>query len=274
MGILYLVATPLGNLEDITLRALRVLRQVSLIAAEDTRTTSQLLQHFEIRNSLVSYYEHNKLTRQEQILAALAEGDVALVSDAGTPLFSDPGYELVRAAIEAGFAVVSIPGPSALTSALPASGLPTDQFLFAGFLPRKTGERRRRLQEVRGQPATLVFYESPHRLRETLADMIEILGGERAIAVCRELTKLHEEIWRGSLAGAQQEWAGRKPRGEFTLVVAGAPPPTEWAESQVRAALTQALVAGMSPKEAVQQVTTQSGWPRRTVYALAQKLKD
>ncbi len=273
MGLLYLVATPLGNLEDITLRALRILREVSLIAAEDTRTTGQLLHHFEIRCPMVSYYEHSKLTRQERVLAALAEGDVALVSDAGTPLFSDPGYELVRAAIERGFTVVSIPGPSALTAALPASGLPPDRFLFMGFLPRKSGERRRLLQTVSEQAATLVFYESPHRLRETLADMAAILGGERVAAVCRELTKLHEEIWRGTLTGAQQEWTEREPRGEFTLVVGGAPPPPDWAEAQLEAALRQALAAGMSAKEAVQQVTVQSGRPRREVYALAQKLK-
>jgi 16S rRNA (cytidine1402-2'-O)-methyltransferase len=274
MGTLYLVATPLGNLEDITLRALRVLREVSLIATEDTRTTGQLLKHFDIRRPLVSYYEHNKVTRLERILAALAEGDVALVSEAGTPLLSDPGYELVRAVIEQGFQVVSIPGPSALTAALPASGLPTDRFLFLGFLPRKRGDRRRFLQEVVAEKATLVFFEAPHRLRETLADMIDLLSGDRPVAVCRELTKLHEEIWRGTLAEAQQEWAQREPRGEYTLVVAGAPPQTEWNQAQVEAGLAQALAGGASVKDAVRQLTDQSGWGKREVYSLAQKIKE
>lgn len=274
MGILYLVATPLGNLEDITLRALWILREVSLIATEDTRTTGQLLKHFEIRCPLVSYYEHNKVTRLERVLEALAEGDVALVSEAGTPLFSDPGYELVRAAIERGFQVVSIPGPSALTAALPASGLPLDRFLFVGFLPRKAGDRQRVLQEVGSEKATLVFFEAPHRLRETLADMIECLGVNRPIAVCRELTKLHEEIWRGTLAEAQTEWTQREPRGEFTLVVGGAPPQPDWVQPQVEAALAQALAAGQSVKDAVRQVTDKSGWGKREVYALAQKLKQ
>ena len=272
MGTLYLVATPLGNLEDITLRALRILREVSLIASEDTRTTGQLLKHFEIRCPLVSYYEHNKVTRLERMLEALAEGDVALVSEAGTPLISDPGYELVRAAIERGFAVISIPGPSALTVALPASGLPLDRFLFLGFLPRKTGDRRRLLEEVKSQKATLLFFEAPHRLRDTLADMVDILGPDRPIAACRELTKLYEEIWRGTLAEARREWERREPRGEFTLVVGGAPPALDWDQAQVEMALTKTLAAGVSLKDAVRQVTSQSGWGRREVYALAQKL--
>lgn len=273
MPTLYLVATPVGNLEDITLRALRILRQVALIATEDTRTTGQLLKHFNIHCPLLSYYEHNKVTRLERVLVALEQGDVALVSEAGTPLFSDPGYELVLAAIERGFPVVSIPGPSALTAALPASGLPTDRFLFLGFTPRKAGERRRWLQEVAPQPATLVCFEAPHRLRETLADLIDIFGGERRISVCRELTKLHEEIWRGTLAEAEQEWNQREPRGEFTLVIAGAPPAVTWTESQVEAALSKMTETGVSGKEAIRQVTDYSGWSKRDVYALAQKIK-
>jgi len=271
MGNLYIVPTPLGNLEDITLRALRILREVSLIATEDTRTTGRLLKHFEISCPLISYHEHSKGTRIERVLEALTEGDVALVSEAGTPLLSDPGYRLVRAAIERGFEVVSLPGPSALTAALPASGLPPDRFLFLGFLPRKSSERRRLLDEVSEQPATLLFFETPHRLRAALADMIEILGGERLVSVCRELTKLHEEIWRGTLVGASQEWNEREPRGEFTLVVAGATPTAaRWDKAQVEAALAKALAAGMTAKDAVRQVTDQSGWPKREVYALAQ----
>ena len=273
MGILYLVATPLGNLEDITLRALRILQEVSLIATEDTRTTGQLLKHFELHRPMVSYYEHNKIARLERILAALAEGDVALVSEAGTPLLSDPGYELVRAALERGFEVISIPGPSALTAALPASGLPTDRFLFLGFLPRKAGDRRRLLQEVRMEQATLIFFEAPHRLRAALDDMNGILGGDRSIAVCRELTKLHEEIWRGTVMGAQQEWERRQPRGEFTLVVGGAPPKPNWDQPRVEAGLAKAMATGVSVKDAVQELTERSGWKKRKVYVLAQKLK-
>jgi 16S rRNA (cytidine1402-2'-O)-methyltransferase len=274
MGTLYLIATPLGNLEDITLRALRILQQVSLVATEDTRTTGRLLKHFEISCPLISYYEHNKLTRLERIMDALAQGDVALVSEAGTPLLSDPGYELVQAAIARGVEVVSIPGPSAITAALPASGLPTDRFLFLGFLPRKSGERRRFLESVTTQPVTLIFFEAPHRLRAALADMVELLGAERSIAVCREMTKLHEEVWRGTLAEALEEWQQREPRGEFTLVIAGASPQVAtWDQQQVEAALAELLQAGASPNMASRQLSAQSGWPRREIYALVHRLK-
>ena len=273
MGPLYLVATPLGNLEDITLRALRILKEVALIATEDTRTTGRLLKHFEISCPLVSYYEHNKLARLERILDALAQGDVALVSEAGTPLLSDPGYELVQAALAQGYEVVSIPGPSALTAALPASGLPTDRFLFLGFLPRKSGERRRLLESIQAQPATLIFFEAPHRLRASLIDMVELLGPERVVAVCREMTKIHEEIWRGKLVEARQEWQQREPRGEFTLVVSGANPAPAWDQDRVETALADRLAAGLSAKAAVGEVTTLCGWPKREVYALAQQIK-
>ena len=273
MGTLYLVATPLGNLEDITLRALRILKEVALIATEDTRTTGRLLKHFEISCPLVSYYEHNKLARLERILDALAQGDVALVSEAGTPLLSDPGYELVQAALAQGYEVVSIPGPSALTAALPASGLPTDRFLFLGFLPRKSGERRRLLESIQAQPATLIFFEAPHRLRASLIDMVELLGPERVVAVCREMTKIHEEIWRGKLVEARQEWQQREPRGEFTLVVSGANPAPAWDQDRVETALADRLAAGLSAKAAVGEVTTLCGWPKREVYALAQQIK-
>lgn len=274
MGTLYIIATPLGNLEDMSLRALRILREVALIATEDTRTTGRLLKHFDINCPLISYYEHNKLARLDRILATLEEGDVALVSEAGTPLLSDPGYELVRAAIEHDFRVIAIPGPSAVTTALPASGLPTDRFLFLGFLPRRAGDRRQVLEEVKTQTATLVLFEAPHRLYAALVDMAEILGPDRAIAVCRELTKLHEEIWRGSLAEARQEWNQRQPRGEFTLVVAGAASEPSWDEAQVEVALASLITAGETTKDAVRQVTEKSGWSKREVYALAQKIVD
>jgi 16S rRNA (cytidine1402-2'-O)-methyltransferase len=273
MGTLYIVATPLGNLEDITLRALRILGQVSLIATEDTRTTGRLLKHFDLDRPMVSYYEHNKVTRLERIMEALSQGDVALVSEAGTPLFSDPGYELVRTAIERGFEVVSIPGPSALTAALPVSGLPLDRFLFLGFLPRKSVARRRLLAEVEPQRSTLVFFEAPHRLQETLADMVDILGATRIVAVCRELTKLYEEVWRGTLAEAQQEWNQRELRGEFTLVVAGAATPSIWDKTQVETALIEVMAAGISSKDAAKQVAARSGWSKREVYALTQQVK-
>ncbi|MDP3185597.1 MAG: 16S rRNA (cytidine(1402)-2'-O)-methyltransferase, partial [Anaerolineales bacterium] len=194
MGTLYLVATPIGNLEDMTPRALRILHEARLIAAEDTRVTRKLLTHFDIHTPLTSYYEHNKLSKLEVILSALAEGDVALVSDAGTPALNDPGYELVRAALEAGHNVSPLPGASAPVAALVASGLPTDAFLYLGYLARKSSARQARLGQVRNLPYTLIFLETPHRLLAALADLEAILG-DRQIAIARELTKLHEEIW-------------------------------------------------------------------------------
>lgn len=268
MGTLYLVATPIGNLEDITLRALRVLRECSLVAAEDTRTTGRLLAHFDIEKPLVSHHEHSKLANVERILAALDSGDVALVSEAGTPLFSDPGYELVQIAVERGVSVISIPGPSALTAALPLGGLPMDRFLYLGFLPRKPSDRRHVLGDVATVQATLVFFESPHRLRATLADAVDSLGGDRRCAICRELTKRHEEVWRGTLSSALTEWRGREPRGEFTLIVEGASEPGPWEESHVRAALIALQAEGISRSEAARRVARQSGWAKSDVYAI------
>ncbi|MHB9092054.1 MAG: 16S rRNA (cytidine(1402)-2'-O)-methyltransferase, partial [Chloroflexota bacterium] len=221
MGTLYVVATPIGNLEDLSFRAARVLREVALIAAEDTRSTRHLLERYGINTPVTSYYEHNKLTKLEYVLAALAEGDVALVSEAGTPGISDPGYELVVAAIARGITVVPVPGPSAAVTALAVSGLPTDQFTYLGFFPRRSAERQRLLAEVTLEPRTLIFYEAPHRLLETLADIAAVLGNRR-MAAARELTKIHEEIVRGSVAELQAYFAAVAPRGEFTLVVEGA----------------------------------------------------
>jgi 16S rRNA (cytidine1402-2'-O)-methyltransferase len=273
MGILYIVATPLGNLEDITLRALRVLKEVSLIATEDTRTTGKLLKHFDIHSPVTSYYEHSGSARLEQILEALRLGDVALVSEAGTPLLSDPGYRLVQTAIEHNIQVMPVPGPSALTAALSASGLPTDRFTFLGFLPRKHSDRQRLLVDIAEQSATLVFYETPHRLLAALDDMINVLGSTRPVAVCRELTKFHEEIWRGTLHQAREEWRSRTPRGEFTLVVAGAEAEDPWTVGEVEAALLAATQAGFSARDAVQQVTADSGWSKRKVFKLMQAIK-
>lgn len=269
MGRLYLVATPIGNLEDMTFRAVRVLREVGLIAAEDTRTSGRLLQHFGIETPQTSYFEHNKLTKLDRILTALDTGDVALISDAGMPGISDPGYELVVAALERGHQVVPIPGPSALIAALAASGLPTDSFIFLGFLPPKSGERRAVLRELAGQPRTLVFYEAPHRLVATLADMVAEFGPERPVVLARELTKLFEEFWRGTLAEAQQHVAIHEPRGEFVILVGGAPiEQRAWDDEHIRQALRALQAEGITGAKAVKQVARQSGRARNEVYDL------
>ena len=267
MGTLYLVATPIGNLEDITGRALSVLRQVGLVAVEDTRQTRKLLAHYQIRKPMLSYHEHNKLARLAEVLAALAQGDVALVSDAGTPALNDPGYELVRAALAAGFSVSPVPGPSAPIAALVASGLPTDAFLYLGYLPRKAGERRALLEEAAPQPYTLVFLEAPHRLDSSLHDLRLILG-DRRIAVARELTKLHEEIFRGSISEAVTHFEAGPVRGEITLVVAGQDEAAVWTEDRLRSALQTARDAGRTPSQAAGELAARSGWPRRAVYRL------
>ncbi|MDQ7780079.1 MAG: 16S rRNA (cytidine(1402)-2'-O)-methyltransferase, partial [Planctomycetota bacterium] len=231
-GILYVVATPIGNLEDVSLRALRTLKECELIAAEDTRKTRRLLAHYDIHTPLVSFFEHNEIRRTREIIERVRNGErVALVSEAGTPAISDPGFVLVREAVDAGLKVVPIPGPCAAVAALSAAGIPTDSFVFTGFLPRRSGQRRRRLEGLRDIDATLVFYESPHRLIESLRDMCEVLG-DRPAAVIRELTKVHEESCRGSLRGLLEQWSGREILGEFTLVVArpgraGSPAPVE-----------------------------------------------
>jgi len=274
MGTLYLVATPIGNLEDLSPRAVRTLRQVRLIAAEDTRLTRRLLTHFDIHTPLTSYFEHNKLTKLDNILAALGLGDVALVSDAGTPAINDPGYELVRAALGAGHAVSPIPGPSAPLAALAASGLPTDTFLYLGYLPRRSADRMALAAQVAALPHTLVFLEAPHRLYAALADLRMVLG-DRQVAVARELTKLHEQIWRGTLEGALTYFEQEDPRGEFTLVVAGSGPGEKilWTEENLLVALKIGLKLGESPSAMAARLAQESGWERRTVYKLAVKLK-
>lgn len=272
MGTLFLVATPIGNLEDLTARALRVLREVSLIAAEDTRHTGQLLAHFNLHTRLTSYFEHNKREKLSQVLAALEAGDVALVSDAGTPNLSDPGYELVRAALAAGHAVVPVPGASALLAALTASGLPTDSFTYLGFLPRKGQERRDLLAEVAGQRRTLVAFEAPHRLLAALADVEAVLG-DRPVAVARELTKLHEEIFRGTVTLARQHFAHKEVLGEVTLVIGGAVAAARpaWAEAEVRAEVARLMGDGLGSKAAARQVAERAGWPQREVYRIASR---
>lgn len=273
MSTLYLVATPIGNLEDIGVRALRVLGEVSLIAAEDTRQTMKLLKHYDIHTPLVSYHEHNKDRQIARLLSALEQGDVALVSDAGTPALNDPGYELVRATLESGHQVSPIPGPSAPIAALVASGLPTHAFLYLGYLPRKQGDRRRLLQEVAELPYTLVFLETPQRLLAALKDLETILG-DRHMAVARELTKLHEEIFRGRISAAREHFSGKPPRGEFTLVLAGCPPESErWSEDRVREAIAHSLERGGAPGEIARGIAAESGWARRELYGLVVELK-
>jgi 16S rRNA (cytidine1402-2'-O)-methyltransferase len=274
MGTLYLVATPIGNLEDISARALRVLGEVQLIAAEDTRQTRKLLQHYEIHTAVTSYHEHSKRSKLDRILEALQTGEVALVSDAGTPALNDPGYELVQAALEAGHAVSPIPGPSAPIAALVASGLPTDSFLYLGYLPRKKAERRQLLDEVRDLPYTLIFLETPHRLLASLEDLEQVLG-DRQVAVARELTKMYEEIFRGNLHAARAQFATQSPRGEFTLVIEGRPAREErWSEKHLRSELSARLGQGEPPSQIASQLASESGWSRRGVYQLILQLRD
>lgn len=268
MGTLYLVGTPIGNLEDITLRALRTLKEVGLIAAEDTRRARILVRRYEIETPVISYFEGNKLVKLGRVLDALDTGDVALISEAGMPGLSDPGYELVRAAIERGYPVVPVPGPSASVAALVVSGLPSDSFLYLGFLPRRRNERRRLLAEVAGERRTLIAFEAPHRLRKSLAD-IEAALGDRPLAVCRELTKLYEEMWRGTVSEARAHFEKVEPRGEFTLVVGGAPEEGQrWDEEHVRAALKELLAQGMPRPAAARRIAAASGWGRSQVYKL------
>jgi 16S rRNA (cytidine1402-2'-O)-methyltransferase len=270
MGTLYLVGTPIGNLEDISLRALRVLREAPLIAAEDTRISGRLLARYEIQTALTSYHEHNKLDKLETLLAHLEENDLALVSDAGMPGLSDPGYELVRAAIEHGIPVVPIPGPSAVVSALIVSGLPTDRFIYLGFLPRRPAARRQLLQDISQERRTLVAFESPHRLVATLTEIERTLG-ERPVVVARELTKLHEEVLRGKPAELLHHFAERTPKGEITLVIGGEQGKECWDDEKVTAAIAERMASGESPVVAAKALAKLSGRSRREIYRLAIK---
>ncbi|MBE9100007.1 16S rRNA (cytidine(1402)-2'-O)-methyltransferase [Vacuolonema iberomarrocanum] len=275
-GTLYVVATPIGNLEDLTLRAMRVLQTVDWIAAEDTRHTGKLLQHLQVKVPQISYHDHNRTQRLPELVVKLQAGKaIALVSDAGMPGISDPGYELVQACAEANIPVVPIPGASAVITALSASGLPSDRFVFEGFLPAKGQERRERLQSLIPETRTLVLYESPHRLLQTLADLAEVLGGDRAITLARELTKLHEEFWRGTLHEAQAEFKRRSPQGEFTLVIAGAPPSQlVLTDEALLSELSALLRQGLSRSAASRQLAQQTELPRRHIYQLALTLPD
>jgi 16S rRNA (cytidine1402-2'-O)-methyltransferase len=267
MGRLYLVATPIGNLEDISARALRILREAICIAAEDTRQTGKLLGHFEIRTPMISYHEHNKLTRIDAILDKLATGDVALVSDAGTPGLNDPGYELVRAALAAGYDVAPVPGPCAPIAALTASGLPTDSFVYLGYLPRRSAARKTFLAPWKDERRTLIALETPHRLLESLADLLSALG-DRKLAVARELTKVHEEFVRGTIRQAQEHFRVHTPLGEITLVIGGAEESEKWTEAKVRVAAKRELKRNLPAAQIAEEIAVRSGWNKRDVYKL------
>jgi 16S rRNA (cytidine1402-2'-O)-methyltransferase len=266
MGTLYVVATPIGNLEDASLRALRILGEVELVAAEDTRTANVFLRHHGLHPRLISYTDHNKAERIPHILQRLAESDVALVSDAGTPAISDPGVDLVAAARRAGHEVVSLPGPSAVVAALSVAGLRCNDFRFVGFLPRAVGELRTLLQDAAQQPSTLVAFESPGRLRRSLAAINEVMP-DRCIAVCRELTKLHEETFVGTAAAAISHFEA--PRGEIVLVIEGAEPVAhEPDESDVAAEVAEMKRLGLTRVQAQALVTHRHNLPRRRFYEL------
>jgi 16S rRNA (cytidine1402-2'-O)-methyltransferase len=271
MPALYVVATPIGNLEDITLRAIRILKEVKLIAAEDTRKTRQLLSTYDIKTPTTSYHEYNKLAKLDFILDHLKNGDVALVSDAGMPGISDPGYELISAVNRHNIPIIPIPGPSALITALTVSGLPTDKFFYLGFLPHKTSERRRLLQSKSEERSTLGIFESPHRIQESLQDMLDILG-DRNIAIGRELTKIHEEIFRGTISQAIKHFTN--PRGEFTLIISGKPEKTKpELNADVKKRLRLMHQSGVTAKVAIAQISGETGLPKKTLYQVWIKTK-
>ncbi len=264
-GTLFVAATPIGNLEDITLRALRVLKEVDVIACEDTRQSGKLLSHFGIATPTISYHDHNEATRSADLIERLKSGlNVALITDAGTPLVSDPGYRLVNAAIDAGIAVVPIPGASAALGALAAAGLPTDEFRFCGFLPPKSGQRRKALEELKGEACTLVFYEAPHRILDALED-IQAVYGSRPVVVARELTKLHEEFLRGTAAEVRASLAGRPAvKGEITLLIGKGRTVVD--DTPVVEAVAALEAQGIPRMDAIKHVARERGLSKRDVY--------
>lgn len=264
MSSLYVVATPIGNLEDITLRALRVLREAGLIAAEDTRKTRHLLDRYDIKTPVTSYHEHNKLTKLEYILDCLNEGDVALVCNAGTPGIQDPGYELVQGALQRGIPVIPIPGASVGIAALSVSGLPTDKFVFIGYLPRKSAIRKRQLASLQSEAGTIIALETPHRLGQALKDMLRVLG-DRTVVICRELTKLHEEVFRGTISEAIAYFA--RPLGEFTILIEGAREKSRpGVNADVEGQLYALQRAGVSARDAVGRVAEDTGISKKELY--------
>ena len=275
-GTLYIVGTPIGNLEDMTFRAVRILQTVDLIASEDTRHTGKLLQHFQVTAPQLSYHDHNFNSRIPELLGQLDRGKaLAIVTDAGTPGISDPGYELVKACIEAGIEVVPIPGPTAAITALSAAGLPTKQFVFEGFLPAKGGDRHDRLKFLQVESRTIILYEAPHRLRQTLQDLADVLGIDRQLVLGRELTKLHEEFRRGKIGDALAHYTEREPQGEYTLVVAGIPQALpQLSEAELKAELQQLMAQGISRSQASRQLAKETFLPRRQLYQLALSIKE
>ena len=275
-GKLYLIATPIGNLEDITLRAIRLLGEVDLIAAEDTRNSGRLLKHLGIKKPLISYYEHNKKLREEYLIDEMLSGkDIALICDAGTPGLSDPGADIVAAAVVQGIEVIAIPGASALLTALTASGLDRGSFCFQGFLPKEKSARRKALSSLADEQRVMVFYEAPHRLTATLADMEISFGGKRQIAVCRELTKMYEEIKRGSIEEMIRYFSENQPRGEFTIISSGViPQPNviDWVE--IEAELSKLIEQGVSRKQAAKELAASYQVKSSLVYSLGLKDQD
>jgi 16S rRNA (cytidine1402-2'-O)-methyltransferase len=264
-GTLYVVATPIGNLEDITYRAVRILKQVDLVAAEDTRHSRKLFAHFGIHKPLVSYHDHNEQQRQEELLLRLRAGEnIALISDAGTPCIADPGYRLIASCHAAGITVVPIPGPSAIITALSAAGVSTERFAFEGYLPQRTKARGYLLRQLNGEQRTLVFYEAPHRLAATLADLVDIMGAERPLVVARELTKLYEEFFRGTAAEALTRFTQEPARGELVLII---PPSSQGPQMNVRDALRKLLnESDLSRREAVKLIAKEYGLSGSDVY--------
>ncbi len=274
MSRLFLVATPIGNLEDLSFRAVRILKEVPLIAAEDTRTSKNLLNHYGIETSLTSYHDHNEESKTQVLLDHLRELDLALISDAGTPGINDPGYFLVKAALDADHLVIPIPGPSAPLAAVSVSGLASDQFLYLGYLPRKSQARQKSLEKIKDLPWTLIFLETPHRLLKSLPD-IKLVLGNRNMAAARELTKLHEEIIRGPVSEVLEYFSAHEPRGEITLVIEGKPPGQIWLEEELRGEIRRLLKSRQySPSQLAKALTEESGWSRRDIYDLIQNLEE
>jgi 16S rRNA (cytidine1402-2'-O)-methyltransferase len=268
-GILYIVATPIGNLEDITFRAVRILREVDVVAAEDTRHTQILLSHHDIHTPLTSYHEHNEKTKAQELVTRLAQGqNVALVSDAGTPAISDPGFRLVVQAIRAGARIIPIPGASALTAVLSASGLPTDRFVFEGFLPARKRPRRERLQSLRDETRTLIFYEAPHRLKEALGDIHDLLGNREAV-LAREVSKIHEEFLRGPVSELVRALGSGDVRGEVTLIISGASGLPGVSEDRLKAEIRELKGKGLRVKEIAEVLGEKFGYPKKEIYRLA-----
>ena len=274
-GMLYLVPTPIGNLSDISVRCRETLEQADFIAAEDTRVSLKLLNHLGIKKSLVSYYEHNKAFKGSRIVERILAGETcALVSDAGSPAISDPGEDLVKQCAQAGITVCAIPGPCAAITALSISGQSTGRFCFEGFLSTAKKSRKEHLQSLTNEQRTMIFYEAPHKLLNTLEDMAAVFGADRPISLCRELTKLHEEVIRTTLGGAMELYAQQPPKGEFVLVVAGAEPVKEEAATQADAAtrVMELMEGGMSRKDAIKQTAQELNLPKNVVYDAALKI--